>query len=403
MRIAFVTQSYPPMISGAALMVQQLAAGLADREQQVLVLAASDRVEAYMHRQGRLEVVRVASHRNPFRSDQRFVFRRLPSVRNQLERFRPDLIHLHEPLTIGLVGLSAAARLKIPCVLTMHQLPEFVVASTPLPGAARALSDALLWRYARWFTARCAAVIAPTETIVRRLAGEGIAAQAIGCAVNLQLFSDEPAGADESQQLRERYGLHPRLPVILHAGRLDKDKGVERVLRAAAQVIRERDAQLLIVGDGTERRALIAEAAALGIAQRCCFTGFVAHECELPGLFRLAHIFVTASQIETFGLVCLEAMASALPIVATRATCLPELVADGHNGLLAAGGDVRGLAAGIIRLLDEPETARRMGQSGRQRARRFTVERMLDEHLALYERLTAAGCAQAPSPPFGFR
>jgi len=390
MRIAFVTQSYPPMISGAALTVQQLAAGMAGRGQQVLVLAASDRPQAYTQCDGDLAVVRIGSHRNPFRSEQRFVLRRLPSVRKELEHFRPDLIHLHEPLTVGLVGLRSARRLNVPCVLTMHQLPEFVVASTPLPGAARAISDALLWRCARWFTARCAAVIAPTETVVSRLAGEGIAAQAIGCAVNLQRFSGEPAAADESQQLRGRYGLHPRLPVILHAGRLDKDKSVERVLRAAALALRERDAQLLVVGDGVERRALMAEAGALGIAHRCCFTGFVEHERDLPGLFRLANIFVTASQIETFGLVCLEAMASALPIVAPRATCLPELVADGHTGLLAAVDDVPGLAAGIIKLLDEPETAQRMGRAGRRKARCFTIERMLDQHMALYERLTAA-------------
>ena len=388
MRVAHLTQSYPPMTSGAALTVQQLATGQATQGHETMVLAASDRPEPYRERRNHLEIVRLRSHKNVLRVDQRYLRWPRAEVLRHLDSFRPDLVHVHEPLMLGLAGLSAADRLGAPAVLTMHQLPRFVSVSTPLPRPLQVVVEKSLWRYGRWFASRCAAVVAPTTTVADTLAREiGLEACAINWGVDLDRFSPEPAREGEAAQLRRRFGLDPHRPLILHVGRLDRDKRVDRVVRVAARVMRRTDAQLLVVGDGRERARLLAQAQALGVEERCHFPGFVKSVAELAGLYRAGDLFVTASEIETFCLVALEAMASGLPVVAPRATCLPELIADGRTGFLTPVGDEPAMARRIEQLLLDHELARQMGRAGRDKAQSLSAQRALERYLGLYEQL----------------
>ena len=125
MKIVLISQSYPPMISGAAIMVQHLAQGLAADGHEVLVLAASDSGESYTKEAGRLRVLRLASIYNPVRAKQRFLFAPLPAMRRAIAAFQPDVIHTHEPLSLGLCGLKIAREMQQPTILTLHQLPWF--------------------------------------------------------------------------------------------------------------------------------------------------------------------------------------------------------------------------------------------------------------------------------------
>src|SRR5512143_3698096 len=97
MKIALLAQSYPPMVSGAAIFVQTLAEGMARRGHQVLVLTASDRPSGYSESKGNLTIRRVRSLRNPFRVGQRFALWPFREIAAALEAFQPDVIHLHDP------------------------------------------------------------------------------------------------------------------------------------------------------------------------------------------------------------------------------------------------------------------------------------------------------------------
>ena len=143
--------------------------------------------------------------------------------------------------------------------------------------------------------------------------------------------------------LLEKYHLDPNLPIILHVGRLDADKRVPVVIRAAAKVMEQVPAQLLVVGDGECRESLMDLSRQLGIDNRSSFPGFVDLNTDLPDLYRLSTVFTTASEIETQGLVLLEAMASGLPIVAVDATCIHEVVKNQINGYLIPPGDESGI------------------------------------------------------------
>src|SRR5688500_174275 len=114
MRIVYLTQSYPPMISGAALFAQQVAEAMAQRGHQVLVIAASDQDHPYLVKNGDLTVLRLQSIHNPMRVGQRFSLYPRREVLKALHDFQPEVIHAHEPLQLGMLGLEYARRADIP-------------------------------------------------------------------------------------------------------------------------------------------------------------------------------------------------------------------------------------------------------------------------------------------------
>jgi len=163
MKIAYLSQSYPPMVSGAALAVQQLAEGMAARGHQILVLAASERGYAYQTRANGLRVARLQSFPNPFRVGQRFLPWLDRATAGELHAFRPDILHLHDFSPVGLAGLRAVRTLNVPAVLTLHLLPPTLSAyAPPLPGL-RQMTDAGLWAYYDWVAQQCRAVATPTQ------------------------------------------------------------------------------------------------------------------------------------------------------------------------------------------------------------------------------------------------
>lgn len=390
MRIAYLSQSYPPMVSGAALAVQQLAEGLAVRGHQILVVAASERGYAYRTRMDGLRVARLHSLPNPFRVGQRFLPWLDRATAAELHAFCPDILHLHDFSPVGLAGLRAVRALNVPVILTLHLLPPSLSTyAPPLPGL-RQMTDAGLWAYYDWVAQQCRAVATPTR------ASADIVRAHIRCdpvvlsnGVQLARFTPQPLSPDEGQRLRRKYHLDLRLPVILSVGRIDVEKRMDVIVRAAAEAMRSARAQLLVVGDGTRRAAAIRLSAELGIRDRSHFPGFVPALGDLPGLYRLASVFVMASEMETQGLAGLEAAASGLPIVAVRATALSELVHDGLNGYLVAPGDAEAMAVQMSLLLRNPERARKMGEAARSLAERHSLESALAAHQEFYQSILA--------------
>jgi glycosyltransferase involved in cell wall biosynthesis len=107
-------------------------------------------------------------------------------------------------------------------------------------------------------------------------------------------------------------------------------------------------------------------------------------------------MFVTASEIETQGIVLLEAAASGLPIVAVRATCIPEVVHDGINGFLTEPGDSADMSASMTRLLGDHQMAAKFGEASRALAAQHRLTSTLDEHEKLYRDLGRWTCIQYP-------
>jgi glycosyltransferase involved in cell wall biosynthesis len=384
MKIAYLAQSYPPMLSGAALMAERLAKELAARGHEVLVIAASDQEHGYLIMENELTILRLRSIYNPLRVGQRFLIYPRRAILRSLHKFQPDIIHTHDPLQMGILALEHARKTNIPVLLSIHQLPWFVSAYLPEIYGIRYATEIALWTYARWLLRQFDALITPTQTIASIINSKtGIEPQTISYGIDLRTFHPH-LSTDNEIAIRTWLNLPPNVPVILHVGRLDTDKHVERVILAAISSLQETDAHLLIVGDGRQKPALMELCRSKGIAQRCHFPGYVSVQEGLPAIYRLASLFVTASRIETQGIVLLEAAASGLPILAVRAACVPETVQDGLNGYLTEPGNDIALGNRITELLKDSEKARKLGQAGRRLARKHNIRTTVDAFENLY-------------------
>jgi glycosyltransferase involved in cell wall biosynthesis/SAM-dependent methyltransferase len=190
---------------------------------------------------------------------------------------------------------------------------------------------------------------------------------------------------------------------ILFVGRLEPRKGIDVLLAAAKALLPGRQhVHLDVVGSdpfaADERRSYRAaferDPAAAAIRDRVRFHGEASDEV-LRGFYRACDVFVAPSRYESFGLVLIEAMMFAKPVIACRAGGMPDVVADGATGLLAEPADAASLLACLERLVDDGVLRRRMGATGRSRyEERFTPERMTD---ALIDFLSAVGSAPRPS------
>lgn len=194
------------------------------------------------------------------------------------------------------------------------------------------------------------------------------------CRSQMMLFSD-PAHWPKLEIVRcgiepERYGTAPNRPAgaaprLLFIGRLAAVKGVPVLLQALAQLAPAHPGLgLTLIGDGPDRAALAAQAAALGLSERVVFAGLQG-EAEVAEALAAHDMLVLPSFAEGVPVVLMEAMASRLPVVATRVGGVAELVRDGESGLLVAPGDADGLSEAIDTLLNDPSRARRMGAAGR--------------------------------------
>lgn len=184
----------------------------------------------------------------------------------------------------------------------------------------------------------------------------------------------------------ERAGReHPR--EILNVGRVVPVKGQALLLRAVAELARAGvDARLTLVGEGPQLPELEALADRLGIARRVEFAGAVG-QGEIAAYYAHADVFAMPSFAEGLPVVLMEAMATGLPVVASRITGIPELVEEGVSGLLVAPGRLDELIAALARLLREPAERRvQMGSAGRARVEsEFAVDRTAAELRALFE------------------
>ncbi|NJN16604.1 MAG: glycosyltransferase family 4 protein [Oscillochloris sp.] len=192
----------------------------------------------------------------------------------------------------------------------------------------------------------------------------------------------------------------PDLPLVVFAGRLVPEKGVDLLLRAFQLVARELPAaRLLLIGEGPEQAALHKQAGALGLAERVEMTGRLPRE-ELEARCGAAWVQAVPSRWdEPFGIVAAEAAMRGTAVVASAGGGLAEIVQDGETGLLVPPGDEQALAAALLRLLRNREQAEAFGRAGRTRAlQHFNEDLVAEAFLERYRRISSGELGR-PTPP----
>ena len=187
------------------------------------------------------------------------------------------------------------------------------------------------------------------------------------------------------EEIRRKLGIGQDNKVVSAVGNLFFQKGLEFFAEAAKLTWQKhRKAHFMIVGDGPDRQVLEDRVRSWGLNDNFTFTGF---RKDVPDLLRASDVFVLTSLDEGLPNVILEAMAAGIPVVATHVGGVNELVVDKVTGFLVQPKDVRAIADGIARLLNDEDLASKMGQDGAERVRQeFTLEKNVDELERLFER-----------------
>ncbi len=179
--------------------------------------------------------------------------------------------------------------------------------------------------------------------------------------------------------------------IVLYVGRLDREKGVDVLLRAFARVVhRGQRARLVIAGTGSLEEELRKASAEQGIQEAVTFAGYVMAD-ELSRLYRSAQVLCVPSLYEPFGIVALEGMICGLPVVASATGGLTEIIDDGASGWLVPPGNENALANALSCVLEEAGVAQRLASSGQRRVREvFTWERVAKQIQSIYGGVSGA-------------
>ncbi|MEV4668895.1 glycosyltransferase [Microbacterium sp. LWO12-1.2] len=379
LRILIGCDTFAPDINGAARFAERLAAGLVQRGHDVNVVAPN---QAYRRAQPHTEVIEgepMTLHRLPSvrwapHDWLRFVWpwRSKHYARKILDQVKPDVVHIQSHIVIGR-GLAYIAHERgIPVIATNHVMAENILDHSTFP---KFVDDQILkwaWGDAKRTLDLTRAITTPTRR----------AADFLESSIDVSGVIPVSCGIDASQYTPV-LGARDQNRVIF-VGRLTAEKQVEVILQAMTKLDPALGTTFDIVGGGDQRKQLESLAAKLGLADRVTFHGRTSDE-ELRALLSRASLFVIASIAELQSIATMEAMASALPIVAADAVALPHLVHDGENGYLFPPGDADALAARLTDVLTaEPAEFERMQQASLDGVAIHDINRTLDTFEALY-------------------
>lgn len=383
MKILISTESYYPTISGVAVFSRYLALGLLKRGHEVHVVCPATKFSTYTESDEGIIIHRIRAVKNPFRPKLKVSFLPKSAVAKLFTELKPDIVHLQDPTGISSQVLKQCRKHGIPVVATNHFSFDYVLSYLPLLKPFHKILAKVLERYLVKFYNQCNYLTFPSETIREDFKSQKLLtkSEAVSNGVNLEQFFPDYNFDD----ILLKYHL-PKNPIILHVGRLDQDKSADVIITAFANIKPEYQAHLVMVGDGNNLKKLKAQSADGGKDGHVTFTGFIGHD-ELPKIYQLSSIFVTASTIETQGIVALEAMASGLPIIAPNAGALPELVKEGVNGYLFEPGNDKELTHKLELILENSDKAAKMGVRSLEIIEEHQVEKSYDTFERIYNQM----------------
>jgi phosphatidylinositol alpha 1,6-mannosyltransferase len=364
MRVAIITESFPPDVNGVANSVVRVAEHLIARGHEPMVIAPQPalgrpRVPAPVP----YPVIRIPSVGMPGYPGFRLG---LPARRiaRELRRHQADVVHLASPFVLGAWGSAAAARLDLPMV---------AVYQTDVPGYSRhyrlGWGERAAWRWLHRIHSRAGRTLAPSSSTAAELVAHGIPEVWLWRR-GVDSVRFHPRQRDEAT----RRALAPQGEVLVgYVGRLAEEKRVD-LLRS---VVALPGVRLVVVGDGPARASLEARLpGAVFVGER--------HGAQLARLYGSLDIFVHTGPLETFGQAIQEALASGVPVVAPAAGGPLDLVQPGRTGYLVPPGDGPALASAVSELVVDPVRRAHFGVAARASVEARTWEAVGDELIAHY-------------------
>ena len=406
MRIVIATAVYYPQINGVAVFSHNLAKGLVARGHEVMVLCPSQTGKNYTSKEDGVLVTRLKSIDVKVYPDQihavpkkkRFWYKKgfrvsvFPGreVRKALKDFRPDVVHIQVSDPIGLAVVAVARKMGIPVVVTEHNQPEVLTEPLKLPGILRRSINAGLSAYFRKRGKKSDFMTMPSERAIDNLIlSRGkefpVPVAAVSNGVDLSHFKSGRVDGE----IYDKYGISREGLKVLYIGRVDPEKKVGLAIEAfkKARKVLPKNTEFLIVGDGVDRTRLEKLVSDLGLLNCVRFLGRVLPP-DLYELYRIGDVFITASEIETQGIVLIEAAATGLPLIAVNKGAVSEICIDGKNGILCEPGNIAELSDALVKILTDTKLREKFAKASLQVASQHDFEKTLDRFINIYKKVS---------------
>ncbi len=387
MHIALYSDTFEPQVNGVAVVVETIGKELVNQGHRVTICTVTSpghpvaklrRIKPEPYR-----VIRYASASWPAYKEHRLT---LPTVIGSAwwaEQDRPDVIHAHSPFAMGAEAAALAKVIRRPLVWTAH---TFFVDYAKHLGLFSRLNNFLVEKYEPWLYNRGDLITVPSRALSEDLQRRKVRPPVVTLEnpVDIQRFA---ASASLRDAGRHRYGLKSK--TIIYFGRLSYEKNIDALLDAVAPVLlRHKDWQMLIVGEGPVRSDLLKHVQALSIAGQLQFTGLLTGQAlvEVTGA---ADVFVTASLTENQPISVIEAQAAGLPVVAYAARGIPEIVEHQKSGILVEPEEADQFAAAIEKVLADDAARQKMSAYSKHAMQRFDVTTVVTRLVKFYEQLSS--------------
>jgi len=378
LKIGIFTDSYKPYVSGVVTSIELFTKEF-ERQGCKVYIFAPNYPNSQDADQGQT-IFRFQSIPTPTNPGFRLALPVSARLRNTIRKLGLDVIHIHSPFLLGASGARLGKRLGIPVVFTYHTLYEEYIHY--FPGANNSVKHYLI-RRTRNFCNNCSAVITPSSGLKKLLHQRGVRVEmrVIPTGIELSRFT-----LGSKEKFLQEWGIPKNHRILLYTGRLGKEKNLELLLQSY-RILRQarKDLSLVIVGSGPYEQKL-RDLISAGSDPGVILTGRLQNQA-LADAYQAADLFVFPSVTETQGLVLLEAMSVGLPVVSAISYGSQDVVVSGENGYLVEP-EAGEIASAVARILDNPELYSTMTQNSRRTARQFSIERMAEKTLKLYEMLT---------------
>ena len=418
MKIVIATAVYYPMINGVAVFSHNLAVGLAKRGNEVMVLCPSQTGKNYTRMVDGVKTVYLKSIKVRVYPDQihdvppkkKFLGKEWPhltykdsfrvsafpkkEIKKALSEFKPDVVHVQVSDPIGLSVVSYARRNNIPVVTTEHNQPEVITEPLHVPGIIKKPVDAMLSSYFMSRQNKSDFVTMPTKQAIQNLIlarGKEFKVPVAAVSNGVDLSSFKPGKAPKA--IYEKYEIPTDRLVVLYVGRVDPEKKVGLVLEAFTKMLSNNKFDKMskplfaVVGDGVDRLRLMKEYAEQVKAGDIKFLGRVTGD-DLYELYKVGSVFATASEIETQGIVLIEAAATGLPLIAVDKGAVSEVCVDGENGFLCQPGNVNEISGAMYKIISDKDLRKKFSEASIKIANEHDFEKTLDSFINIYNKVT---------------
>jgi len=291
----------------------------------------------------------------------RWDFAAISKIRHSIKHIKPDIIHVHGTRA-GALGRLAAIGLNIPVIYTEHLwTKQFRMRSRILT-----FFHFIGYWFLDLFTTLNIAVSHAVKDFM-------VSANISRAEKTKVIYNGITPSNLKAKIFEDKHNFK-----IITVGTLNPQKGVQFLILAMPKILKEfSNVSLDIVGDGPFRRSLEKEVKKKKLASKVQFSGFVP---DIEKYLTKFDIYVQPSLSESFGLAITQAMSVGLPVIATNAGGIPEVVTDGKSGILVEAADPKALADGILTLLRDPEKAKKMGEMGQKEVKlKFDLKDMIKE------------------------